>query len=111
MTTQDLLTLRDCISITRHEPGLIQLKLSMSILQHPAAGELMNLGRKARERKTPALLGASVNVFNRSATLEYDSALVNPDDIDRFFSSGSPEEIGALADRVAALFGLDLNLA
>lgn len=108
MTVHDLLDLRDCISISRHEPGRLQLKLSLAILQRPAAKELIGLGRG---HKSPALLDASFNIFSRSATLEYDSKLVNPEDIDRFFSSDDPEEIGSLAGKVAGLFGVDLNLA
>ncbi|MDR1125968.1 MAG: hypothetical protein LBM64_07935 [Deltaproteobacteria bacterium] len=108
MTVHDLLDLRDCISISRHEPGLLQLKLSLAILQRPAARELMSLGRG---HKSPALLEASFNIFSRSATLEYDAGLVNPDDINRFFNSDAPDEVGRLAGKVAELFGVDLNLA
>lgn len=107
MTVHDLIDLRDCISISRHEPGRLQLKLSLAILQRPAARELMSLGRG---HKSPALLDSSFNIFSRSATLEYDTDLVNPDDIDRFFNSDDPDEIGDLAEKVAELFGVELNL-
>lgn len=108
MTVHDLMDLRDCISIARHEPGFLQFKLSLSILQRLAAKELMSIGRGY---KSPALLDASFNIFNRSATLEYDTDLVNPDDIDRFFASDDLDEVGVLADKVAALFGVELNMA
>jgi hypothetical protein len=108
MTAQDLLDLRDCVSIARHEPGLLQLKLNLAILQRPAARELISLGRG---RTGSALLDADFNIFTRSATLEYATALVNPEDIDRFFSSDDPDEVSSLAGKVAGVFGLDLNLA
>lgn len=103
LNLQDFLDLRRYITIAHHVQGRIRLKLDPRILTHPAARMLAGL---SGSRPEAGLLGIRVNIPARSLIIEYDSNRIGQDDLEAFFTSTDNERVTALAEKVAALLGV-----
>ena len=108
MSPQDFLELRSFISITKHIPGHITMKLAPRIVQHPAARHLASL---SGGRVGSALLNASFNILFCTLALDYDPERICPEDLDAFLSGQDDAQAAQRVQKVAGLLGIPLEYA
>jgi len=106
MTLQDIMELRNLVSIAHHVPGRIRLKLDPGILQHPAAKHLSSLSSAKPE---VGLKDARLNILARSLVLEYDTSRISPDEFETFLNGKDIPKAEQAALKTAALLGLPLQ--
>lgn len=113
MTLNQLLEIRSLITVAHHIPGRIRLKFSKGIITHPIVQNFIALGKDQSVKdkvKEKGFISAKINFFALSLTIEYDPARIAPQVLDIFFSGKDIDEVKELAQEVAALLNIDLQL-
>ncbi|MDQ7832571.1 MAG: hypothetical protein RDU30_12620 [Desulfovibrionaceae bacterium] len=101
MHIQEMVELRQFITVAHHVPGRIRLKLDPAVRSHPKAMALAALVGKGN-----GAFRARLNVLARSLVLEYDPDRIDPRLVEGVFTQDDPQEAAALADELSAAFGL-----
>lgn len=101
MTMQDLLELRNLISIAHHVPGRLRLRLDPAIRNHGAARELEGLAGNGS-----GILATRLNPVARSLVVEYDPRRIEAGQLEAFLAGADPAVTDGLAETLAKVFGV-----
>lgn len=86
-----LADLKEFLSVERHTPGHLCLKVDLAVRNHPAAEQLK------KSAKNPAITSTRFNLFSRTLTVEYDSSTLSYDILCEMFACPCPDRCRELA--------------
>ncbi len=95
MDLQSITALRKYLNISKHEPGQISIKFSLALLSD------QNAMKTIKENKTTpkAILKSDLNLFSRTLTVKYDSAVIDPNDLTEILTPRDRKTFDALAEK------------
>ncbi|WP_051261258.1 hypothetical protein [Desulfovibrio inopinatus] len=101
MKKNDLLELRDLLSVAHHVPGRIRLRLNPKIRNHPAAKEFEHWNTSGT-----GILATRLNSMARSLVIDYDPKQIHAGEFEEFLETRDPDRTTKLLKTFAKLFGV-----
>lgn len=93
MTAQDLLAVREYITVAHHVPGRVRLKFNPAIRSHPAFAAVKN-----GPDIMPGIKTSRVNIAARSLVIEYDTSILSHQTVQELFTTMDADRTAALLD-------------
>jgi len=90
-----LADLWDFLSVDRHVPGKLSLKVDLAIRNHPRAAGLS----RSEASTVSAIRKIRLNIFTRTLTVEYDTDKLSFELLQRLLSSQDRAQMRSLAEQ------------
>lgn len=98
MDLRVLAELKEYLTVKKHTPGRLKVKVSLGIRNHPKFPELQN----AAKGGSSAIKKTNLNIFTQTLTVDYDSAMLPFEALQELLSSDDPDRIALLATELMA---------
>ena len=108
MKLEDMISLRELITLKEHSPGRAVMAMSPKVMQHPAARSLGTLAA-VKSRPEAGLINAKLNVLSKCLELDYDTNIITEEDLATYLSGQDMAQVEKAAVKVAALLGVPLD--
>jgi hypothetical protein len=108
MKIEDVISLREYITLKEHTPGRAVLSMSPKVMSHPAARSLGTLA-SVKSRPEAGLILAKLNIMTKSLELDYDTNIITEQDLDTYLNGQDMAQVEQAAVKVAALLNIPLD--
>lgn len=108
MKIEDVISLREYITLKENKPGRVVLGMSPKVMSHPAARSLGTLA-SVKTRPEAGLILAKLNILTKSLELDYDTNIITQEDLDTYLNGQDTEQLEQAAVKVAALLNIPLD--